>query len=145
MDESTVQILKVLFAAASSGLSFWSLLCHWCSRWILAILTKFHWWADNKCYPAAQTPEACDTCLEYFTGCALCTWCEAHVRHCSGISSPFLFCTQGELLCSTINLQTDATALLVPVFQYPETLEDRAEEPWVSRGAGVPLNPYMRA
>ncbi|KQK80651.1 hypothetical protein AAES_217603 [Amazona aestiva] len=29
---------------------------------------------------------------------------------------------------STINLQTDVTAVLVPVFQYPETLEDGAEE-----------------
>lgn len=75
---------------------------HWCSRWILATLTKSHRCHSGgragltqmlPCSDLAQMPEACDTCLEYFTGCSLCTWWEAHVRRCSGISSPFLFCT----------------------------------------------------
>lgn len=112
---------------------------HWCSRWILAILTKSHCSHSGRaeltqmlpCSDLAQMPEACDTCLEYFTGCALWTWWEV----CTPLLWNFItFSVLSRQTCSTINLQTDMTTLLVPVFQYPETLEDWAEEPRVSLG-----------
>lgn len=70
--------------------------------------------------------------------------CEPGERHTYATALEFhhlFFSVLPRKTCSTINLQTDTTALLVPVFQYPETLEDQAEEPRVSRGgAGVPLD-----
>lgn len=96
------------------------------------------------CSDLAQMPEACDTCLEYFTDCALCTWWEAHVRHCSGISSPFLFCTLKAILLHNkpADWHDSSTGTCFSVPRDTGRLSRRA---WgLSGGAGVPLNPHVR-
>lgn len=145
-------------AAASSGLYAWSSLCldlpgahhgHWCSRWILAILTKSHCSHSGRagltqmlpCSDLAQMPEACDTCLEYFTGCALWTWWEAHIHHCSGISSPFLY-PQGNPAPQQADWHHSSTGTH---FSVPRDTGRLSRGAWgFSRGDRVPLNPEVR-
>lgn len=139
-------------AAASSGLYAWSSLCldpRWGSPWPLVFQVD----SSHRCHSGraeltqmlpcsdwAQMPEACETCLEYFTGCALWTRWEAHVCHCSGISSPFLFCTPKENLLHNkpADWHDSSTGTCFSVPGDIGRPSRRAQS--FSRGAGVPLD-----